>query len=179
MKPWLFLLIFVFAMPVLAQENEKVSWNAEKPLNWSDFKASPKRHLPYRANTNSGLSFSWNSTESNSGIELNYEIGSNFYPNRSWVKEIEEVDYLLAHEQLHFDITELHARKLRKALEAYEPGGNMKKELEAIYSEIEKQRRQMQAQFDRETNHSINKEAEFKWRAFVKQELDKLSKYSS
>lgn len=173
------LLIFILAVPVLAQENEKLSWNQEKSLSWSDFKASPKKHLPYKANTNSGLSFSWNSTESISGIELTYEVRSNFYPNRSWVKKIEEVDYLLAHEQLHFDITELHARKLRKALESYEPDEKMKKELDAIYSEIEKQRRQMQTQFDKETNHSINKQAEFKWRQFVKQELDKLKDYSS
>ncbi|MBZ9632530.1 DUF922 domain-containing protein [Salegentibacter sp. LM13S] len=179
MKFWCFLLILVLTMPILAQEDERVSWNADKPLNWSDFKASPKKHLPYKANTNSGLSFSWSSTESNSGIELNYEVGSNFYPNRSWVKEIEEVDYLLAHEQLHFDITELHARKLRKALESYEPNGKMKKELDSIYSETEKQRRQMQTHFDKETNHSINKEAEFEWRQFLKQELDKLKNYSS
>ena len=111
-----FLLILIFSVQVFAQENDKISWNAEESLSWNDFKASPKKHLPYKANTNSGLSFSWNATESSSGIELNYEVGSNFYPNRSWVKEIEEVDYLLAHEQLHFDITELHARKLRKAL---------------------------------------------------------------
>ncbi len=179
MKLCTFLLIFVLAVPVMAQENEKLSWYQEKPLSWSDFKASPKKHLPYKANTNSGLSFSWNSTESISGIELNYEVRSNFYTNRSWVKEIEEVDYLLAHEQLHFDITELHARKLRKALESYEPNEKMKKELDAIYSKVEKQRRQMQTQFDKETNHSINKEAEFKWRVFIKQELDKLSEFSN
>jgi predicted secreted Zn-dependent protease len=86
---------------------------------------------------------------------------------------------LLAHEQLHFDITELYARKLRKALQTYEPDEKMKKELDAIYSKVEKQRRQMQTQFDKETNHSINKEAEFKWRVFIKQELDKLSEFSN
>tara|TARA_R110002012_G_scaffold145936_1_gene304253 strand:- start:389 stop:928 length:540 start_codon:yes stop_codon:yes gene_type:complete len=179
MKGYCFLLILIFTLPVFAQENDKISWNAKESLSWNDFKASPKKHLPYKANTNSGLSFSWNATENSSGIELNYEVGSNFYPNRSWVKEIEEVDYLLAHEQLHFDITELHARKLRKALENYEPGPKMKKELNDIYFEIEQQRRQLQNRFDKETNHSINKEAEFKWRVFIKQELEKLSEFSS
>ncbi|PRX41934.1 DUF922 domain-containing protein [Salegentibacter salegens] len=179
MKISFFLLIFVFSVQGLAQEDEKLSWAEDRILSWEDFKASPKKHLPYKANTNSGISFSWNSRESSNGLELNYEVGSNFYPNRSWVKEIQEVDYLLAHEQLHFDITELHARKLRKALENFEPGTKMKKELDAIYSEIEKQRRQMQAQFDKETSHSMDKEAEFKWRFLVKEELDKLSEYSS
>jgi len=175
----IFLIFLIFTVPVLAQENEKISWKEDRLLTWNDFKASPKKHLPYKANTNSGLSFSWSSTESESGIRLNYEVGSNFYPNRSSVKEIEEVEYLLAHEQLHFDITELHARKLRKALENYEPGANMKNELDAIYAEVEKQRRQMQNRFDSETRHSTAKEAEYKWREFVENELDKLSEYSS
>lgn len=179
MRFWSFLLIFVLSLPLVAQDADKITWNNTRLLKWEDFKASPKQHLSYKANTNSGLSFSWNSIESSSGIRLTYEVGSNFYPNRSWVKEIEEVDYLLAHEQLHFDITELHARKLRKALSIYEPGRKMKKELNDIYSEIEQQRRQMQNQFDKETNHSINKEAEYKWRQFVEKELNKLSEYSS
>ncbi len=179
MKSWSFLLIFVLSLPLVAQVSDKISWDDMRLLKWEDFKGSLKKHLSYKANTNSGISFSWTSTESNSGITLDYEIGSNFYPNRSWVKEIKEVDYLLAHEQLHFDITELHARKLRKALSNYEPGLKMKKELNDIYSEIEQQRRQMQNQFDKETNHSINKEAEYKWRQFVEKELKKLSEYSS
>ncbi|WP_037320306.1 DUF922 domain-containing protein [Salegentibacter sp. Hel_I_6] len=175
-----FLLIFILVIPLMAQENEKLSWAENRVLSWDDFKASPKKHLPYKANTNSGLSFSWNATQSNQGIELNYEVGSNFYPNRSWVKEIEEVDYLLAHEQLHFDITELHARKLRKALSNYEPAASkIKKELNALYAEIEKQHRKMQTEFDKESNHSLNKEAELKWRIFVQEELEQLSAYSS
>ncbi|SKB70123.1 protein of unknown function [Salegentibacter holothuriorum] len=179
MKCWGFLVIFVLSLPLLAQEADKISWDKTRPLTWEDFKASPKKQLAYKANTNSGLSFSWSSTESSSGIKLTFEVESNFYPNQSWVKEIQEVDYLLAHEQLHFDITELHARKLRMALKNYEPGRNMKKELNDIYSKIEQQRREMQNQFDKETNHSINKEAEYKWRQFIEKELQQLIEYSS
>ena len=179
MKFWSVLLIFVLSLPLVAQDTEKITWDKTRLLKWEDFKANPKKHLPYKANTNSGLSFSWNATKSSDETIFTYEVGSNFYPKRSWVKEIEEVDYLLAHEQLHFDITELHSRKLRKALSNYEPGPKMKKELNDIYSEIELQRQQMQNQFDKETNHSINKEAEYQWRKFVEKELNKLSEYSS
>lgn len=178
MKPLIFLFILIFTVPLMAQDDEELYWNKNERLSWSDFKAKPQKNLPYKANTNSGISFSWNSTQRNKDISLDYKVESIFYPNKSWVKEIEEVDYLLAHEQLHFDITELHARKLRKALENYKPGNNIKKELDSIYSVIEKQRQQMQNRFDKETNHSINKETEFEWREFVEQELEKLNKYS-
>lgn len=179
MRTWSGLLFLLLGFSLLAQDIDKIPWDKSRSLSWEDFKAAPKKHLSYKANTNSGLSFSWNTRESSNGMIFNYEVVSNFYPNQSWVKEIEEVEYLLAHEQLHFDITELHARKLRKALESFMPGSKMKKELNDIYSEIEQQRRQMQNQFDKETNHSIKKAAEYKWRKFIEKELNKLSEYSS
>ena len=64
MKFWSVLFIFVLSLPLVAQDTEKITWDKTRLLKWEDFKASPKKHLPYKANTNSGLSFSWNATES-------------------------------------------------------------------------------------------------------------------
>jgi len=64
MKSWSFLLIFVLSLPLVAQDSDKISWDDTRLLKWEDFKASPKKHLSYKANTNSGISFSWTSTES-------------------------------------------------------------------------------------------------------------------
>ncbi|UJH92241.1 DUF922 domain-containing Zn-dependent protease [Antarcticibacterium sp. 1MA-6-2] len=89
-------------------------------------------------------------------------------------------DYLLSHEQLHFDITELHARKLRKHLSHLSIDQLSKKPKEVLnsfYTKVEKERAAMQLQYDRETKHSLNKEAEAKWQLFVKEELQKLEDY--
>ena len=171
-----FLLLLFAAENFFSQEQEKIEWEEGKKLSWADFKGTPKESLPYQANTNSGISFSWNySTESGQPV-LKYEVVSNFFPQLSWVKDKEDV-YLLRHEQLHFDISELHARKLRKAIHEYEPGRNIRRDLNRLYENIEKDRVAMQNLFDVETKHSTNKEVEAGWRKLVTEELAKLRAY--
>jgi hypothetical protein len=178
------LLIFLFfsalSFNIYGQEkNEKIKWDEKRPLKWADFKAEPDTTNDYSANTNSGMSYSWNYSTASGKPVLEHEVFSNFYPNLSWVKDIENEEYLLAHEQLHFDISELHARKLRKAIEEYEIARNIRQDLKRIYSKIEADRVAMQNQFDRETSHSENREAEMKWRKFVASELEKFKDYSN
>ncbi|MDR9457259.1 MAG: DUF922 domain-containing protein [Salegentibacter sp.] len=178
MRQSFFLLLLLFTAEISSsQEQEKIEWEEGKKLTWADFKGTPKQGVAYEANTNSGISFSWNySTESGQPV-LRYEVVTNFFPQLSWVKEHEEDEYLLGHEQLHFDISELHARKLRKAIDEYETGRNIRRDLNRLYEGIEKDRVEMQKLFDAETVHSTNKEAEAGWIKFVKEELAKLSDY--
>ena len=172
------LILLVFSVIGFTQEKqEKIQWQ-EGSLSWQDFKAKPDHSNSYSANTNSGMSYSWNYSTASGEPVLNYEIAANFYPNLSWVKEVQNKVYLLAHEQLHFDISELHARKLRKALEDYEIGRTIRQDLKRIYNRIESDRVAMQNQFDKETSHSENSSAEMRWRQFVADELKELEKYS-
>ncbi|PTX42421.1 uncharacterized protein DUF922 [Christiangramia gaetbulicola] len=172
--------LLCIASSLSQEEQEKIKWQEGRPLTWEDFKAEPDTTLSYSANTNSGISYTWNYSTATGVPVLEHEVFTNFYPNKSWVqKDIHDEDYLLKHEQLHFDISELHARKLRKALAEYEILRNIRQDLKRIYNRIEAERVEMQNKFDRETSHSENKEAERKWREFVKQELKKLAKYSS
>lgn len=181
MKQSLLLILFAFFTVIgSAQEKEyKLAWNEEKPLSWSDFQGEPNHRISYDASTNSGMSYSWSlSTSAQGKNEFKYEVRSNFYPNLSWVKSAEKNEHLLAHEQLHFDISELHARKLRKAMLEYCLGENVKQDLRDIYHRIEGDRQRMQEQYDAESKHSIDRENEAKWQEFVKQELHQLKAYS-
>ncbi len=170
---------FFFCLNTIAQEKEKITWSEDRLLTWSDFKAQPETSNSYSANTNSGISYSWDYSTASGRPVLEHEVFSNFYPNLSWVKDIDNEEYLLAHEQLHFNISELHARKLRKALDEYEIGRSVRLDLKGIYNKIEAERVSMQNQFDTETSHSKNKPAEMRWRKFLKEELAKLQDYSS
>ena len=174
---FLFLLFIFAAGNSFSQEQEKIEWREDQKLTWSDFKATPKQEVAYEANTNSGISFSWNYSTQRGQPVLKYEVITNFFPQLSWVKDNRDDAYLLGHEQLHFDISELHARKLRKAIDEYELGRNIRRDLNRLYENIEQDRVVMQKLFDAETRHSTNKEAEARWRIFVKKELTKLSAY--
>ena len=153
-------------------------WHQKPVLSWEDFRAKPDASSPFAANTNSGISFNWNFSTENAKPKLFHEVFSNFYPEYSWVKSSEKDKYLLAHEQAHFDISEIFARQLRKALKEYKISRNIRRDLNAIYHKTEKQRDQMQKKFDHETAHSENTEEERRWRIFIAAELKRLEAYS-
>lgn len=175
----LFLFFLGFSVQAQLPENKR-DWKSE-PLTWKDFTGVPDITSSFHANTSSGLSYYWSMKSSSEGTEFLYEVASYFFPDQSWVRPGKETESLLAHEQLHFDITELHARKLRKAMEEFDikKTTNIKPALQALYKGIEAERAAMQQKFDLETRHSMNEPAQLKWQKYVQEELLKLKEFSS
>lgn len=180
------LLILFVAVPgtfnIYSQSDlEKISWNGSRPLSWADFKAEASPDSHFQASSNTGISYSWGLQSTNGVLELEYRIFSNFYPDLSWVSTGSDNSYLLGHEQLHFDITELHARKLRKKLaelSVKELGKDARKILNNFYEEVDNERKAMQEKFDIESRHSLNREGEMHWQEYVQEELRKYKAYS-
>lgn len=173
------LFFILFQMNLFGQEDkvETITWSAEK-LTWEDYKADPEpKNTREAASTSSGISYSWSYSTVNYIPDLSYVITTNFYPKSSWVKPDEKSVSLLAHEQLHFDITELHARKLFKAFEAYVEMRNIRVDLQRIYSKIKSKHKKMQAHYDQDTNHGLDKVAQGKWREKIDAALKKLQEY--
>ena len=91
-----------------------------------------------------------------------------------------KTDYILSHEQGHFDIAEIYARKLNKALKQY--SFNVKtspKEVPAMYQQIMKEEGQLQNQYDSETDFSRDKPQQAIWLEKIQRELDKLKEYAT
>jgi hypothetical protein len=178
MKLLLFMLVCLVSIP-FESEPTKMQWNAQRQLTWEDFQGVPNLGADYVASTNSGISFSFSYQVSDGVMTMQYEVLSNFYPELSWFKPTKVSEYILKHEQTHFDITELFARKLRKAMAETSFSNKPKQEVNAIYEQIERARRKFQNQYDRETEHSKNKSAEMQWRNLVAQELQKYDRWKS
>ncbi len=170
------ILCYPFLCAVAQQEPDKIFWK-ENELTWEDFIGQPDPSSTYQANTSAGLSYSWGLRSENGITELKYEVLSYFNPDGSWVNpESSTNEFLLAHEQLHFDIAELHARKLRKKLaeiKIEQLGKDPRAILNKLYENINKENAAMQIKYDKESNHSINKEGEYRWRDFIKAEIRK------
>jgi Bacterial protein of unknown function (DUF922) len=152
-------------------EDEKILWNAEQQLTWEDFRGVPNGADAFVASTNSGISFTFSYQEINGRASVTYTVRSNFYPKLSWYKPERVSAYILKHEQTHFDISELFARKLRKALSAIKEDPNFRQLAEEKYHAIELQRREMQLRYDKESDHSNMESQEYQWRSFVAQQL--------
>ncbi len=146
-------------------------WNENQKLTWEDFRGKPVRSANFVASTNTGISFQYSYSIKNGAINVEYSVQSFFYPEGSWYIPDKVNSYILKHEQAHFDISELHARILRKKLEGSTFSKKIKSEIEGVYQQIEQQRRAMQTKFDAETDHSRNEEKEAFWQNYIANQL--------
>ncbi|HYC30265.1 MAG TPA: hypothetical protein VEB42_15630, partial [Chitinophagaceae bacterium] len=94
---------------VVMNEDEMLPWRAERKLVWDDFLSAPQKQGDAVASTSTTLGISYQLKDRT----LSYSITCHFAKRKSWGSL--KTDYILAHEQAHFDITEIHARKLYEA----------------------------------------------------------------
>lgn len=157
---------------------EQLVWDEAYRLSWSDFRAAPQEDVDAVAITASGLSSSLSArTTSTRLVDYTITITANFYPDKSWYKPERVDEIVLAHEQLHFDITELNARKLRKKIAEYNFTLNIKSELNILVNNANKELAVMQEQYDSQSNYSMEIEGQKKWQIYVRNELKKLASY--
>ena len=86
---------------------------------------------------------------------------------------------LLFHEQLHFDIVELFARKIRHQYKIMEESKDVSTyfRYNEIFQNYLKELSNYQKLYDKETEHGIDRVKQFEWEIKVKKELIELSPY--
>ena len=156
---------------VSSQEEEVILWDAERKLQWSDFKGSYFKTEWAAATTASGISYSFTSFEKEGRLYLDFVVQSEFYPNKSWYRPELCNTNILSHEQLHFDISELYARKMRERLAEARFTMNAKAEVRAIYKGILKELSNFQNKYDRETNFSQDLHQQQLWNKEIEEIL--------
>ncbi len=166
-----FTILCLFSSLLSFAQQEEVLWSADVQLKWADFKGQPDRTSPVAAVTASGISYEFSSLERNGHYEVDYTVSTFFYPEQSWYKPEVCDALILSHEQLHFDISELFARKMRKRMAETQFTKNVKAEVKAIYRDVLKELARFQKRYDQETNFSRNREAQIKWNQEVKEAL--------
>lgn len=144
-------------------KEEQIRWSENYKLSWEDFKGNAPPFSKEAASTASGISYSYQATMKHFQIKVDCEVHSFFMPNDSWYNLEKANDAVLSHEQVHFDICEIFARKMRKRVAETTFSQTVKQEIKKIYKEILQELDNMQEQYDFETNHSRNKDKQKEW----------------
>lgn len=140
------------------EDEEIIPWLDSRRLGWEDFRGEPRKNSDAVASTSTSLGISYEVK----GGKLNYHISCNFSKIRSW--GLLKTGYILAHEQGHFDITEIYARKLHNAMEEYSfDKKRFRKDINDIYQSIIKEKEETQAAYDGETDHSRRRKMQYEW----------------
>ncbi|MDO7883829.1 DUF922 domain-containing protein [Hymenobacter cheonanensis] len=179
---WWKLLAFLLigAGPAVAQRVPlppgAIRWSASRPLTVADFKGRPKTAQGHAALTSANI---------NTGATCRNNVfagtaQASFDPASSWVREPATITpALLRHEQLHFDIAEVYARRLRQQLAAMhvscsQLGSAFDRVSQAAYTAWQ----QAEDTYDRDTNHGLLHERQAQWEAQVRQQLQELAAFA-
>jgi hypothetical protein len=155
----------------MAQPEQSIPWS-EKRLTWSDYTGSPEQGTDAAAITSTSIAFEYH-------VKNNiptYRISCNFSKERSWGKY--RSDYILKHEQGHFDITEIYARKLARSLNEYRFNPrNFQEDLNKIYTTVMKEKEDFQEAYDEGTDYSRKKISQYEWLDKIHEDLNSLQDY--
>ena len=177
-----FVVILLFGLITLTGSEclsqDIIRWDSDRPIRWKDFKGSIDTESPHIASTYSGVRYSFRSTQTGNNVVLEFEIYSYFNPSASWSIPEEQSDYVLNHEQVHFDISELHARLLRQEVQSVPYSDDFQDKMKAIFDRFNQDQLSMQEAYDGETNHSIIQEEQEKWNERIRKQLEQLSDYA-
>ena len=120
LKNIFFLIGFISLMSFSFVKDDFILWQENKKLKIQDFKADNKDTVKVNRQqflgAISAIRIEYSSFQRNKNSVPDFSIKTYFDPNESWM--LLKNDYVLQHEQIHFDLTELYARKMRKSVES-------------------------------------------------------------
>ena len=120
LKNIFFFIGFISLMSFSFVKDDFILWQENKKLKIQDFKADNKDTVKVNRQqflgAISAIRIEYSSFQRNKNSVPDFSIKTYFDPNESWM--LLKNDYVLQHEQIHFDLTELYARKMRKSVES-------------------------------------------------------------
>ncbi|WP_374451109.1 hypothetical protein [Cloacibacterium normanense] len=120
LKNIFFFIGFISLLSFSFVKDDFILWQENKKLKIQDFKAENKDTVKVNRQqflgAISAIRIEYSSFQRNKNSVPDFSIKTYFDPNESWM--LLKNDYVLQHEQIHFDLTELYARKMRKSVES-------------------------------------------------------------
>lgn len=174
-----FVKFFIVAATIYGQNQDSVKcWRESDKLTWADFGSVPPNE--YSTTLTKAISPTKILVRhfTTLGV-LSYKVTPIFLINKAWKKDTSKT--LLEHEQLHFDLAELYARKLRREIASIlstikEPKSkDYKYSVESLLLEFS----EIQIRYDFETLNGLDLEAQKKWKEKVSKEIFELKIYAS
>lgn len=169
-------IIFLFFAFTKDEKKKVLVWEESRLLTWDDFRGKAQKRF---AAASTHYDIYKTTTDKTKTGEVNVEAV--FLCDKSWKKVSWINASVLAHEQKHFDIVELYARKLRKLISDhnYSSYSNLKTVSDSLYEVIDKEMDVYQDTYDDETDGSMNGKKQREWNKKIMDEIHALSAYKS
>jgi hypothetical protein len=146
-------------------QDHAFAWSASRRLVWGDFQGTPPSEGTEGAKTTYALYSAWKCR----GDAFQFRVVAGFRTTQSWVKpavlrDTAQSRSILAHEQVHFDLAEVHARLMRRHFaELSGPCRKTDAQLGALAQRMEDAAGAEQRRYDTETNHGLLGDRQADW----------------
>jgi hypothetical protein len=161
-----------------ATQDDPIVWSATRKLTWDDFKAKPRRELD---GARSAISHTIQTGCRNGALQA--RVLTLFHPEQSSVTYRIISSGLasrvgLAHEQLHFDLAEVFARRIRQMYtELAQPCPRSDDALQALADPILLELQAEQRRFDDQTSRGELEARQIDWAKKIAAALDALKTF--
>jgi hypothetical protein len=144
----------------------KFEWSSDRKLTWEDYKGTPSPAQDTNIAATTSCRFGLLAGPA-------VEVTNEFICHQSSVRPGQKKPALLAHEQLHFDLCEVYARKLRKELAA-----DVSVDPREVFIGVYKLYKETQWLYDEETNHGLEPKAQELWKHKIEKGLEEFATYA-
>ncbi|WP_090103140.1 hypothetical protein [Chitinophaga sp. CF118] len=159
---------------------KKFGWSSDRKLAWEDYKGNPAAIHESNVAATTNCRFGIRANPLFTSGRAKVFVTNEFICHQSSVRPEQKKPSLLEHEQLHFDLCEVYARKLRKELtDAHLTPLNVDTVSKDAFLKMYKLYRERQDLYDIETNHGLDLQAQKQWEHKIGEELEELSAYTN
>ncbi len=152
-------------------EGDTIYYSVGRPLTWADFKGDVPSSR-YAAEVLPGIGYNEQVDVKNGIVLLNLEIKVYLPKSACWVRAGTRDDYILNHEQRHFDLAKIAARRFIRKIESENlPVDNYDGFINVDYLEAYRRMDTLEMRYDNETAHGLNRFAQAQWDEKIDNEL--------
>lgn len=153
--------------------NDTIVWSPDSLLHPEDFKAKAKKGAAMGLSA-IGIRLYTGEVKG----DLVFFVKAMFMKKESYL--VKNSDYILRHEQTHFDISEIYARLMRKKISQldFKKTKSVNAEINRIYQSTMKEYFAEQDRYDKDAEHGLNPVKQKQWNEDVARRLDELKEFS-
>jgi hypothetical protein len=167
-----FLAVFICLAFADPNDDDTIFWSLQHKLTWKNFKGKPGTVTNEQAFIRCGLTYSVNAING----EFSVTINGSCTASTSWA--IDTTEELLSHEQGHFDLSEIYARKMRQATKGLSLNrDSIYKQMNVVYKQYSKLLKGEERSYDSITQYSHNLLEQKKWDIKIDSTLRALDAY--
>ena len=152
-------------------EGDSIYYSVKRPLTWDDFQ-SKIANSKYDAEVFPTIGYDEHAEVINGIVNINLAIKVCLPKSACWVKVASRTEYILNHEQRHFDIAKIASEHFKEKLKAETlPLNNFDGQINVDYLDAYREMDALQKQYDTETQHGSDHSEQQRWNDKIDKEL--------